>query len=73
MSETVYSRSVEDLAMLADAFQLVDDEPISNRKFELAGAKIAICKTHVWLQAGECEYTHLSEDVIQWIEDRCSG
>ncbi|KAH7173946.1 amidase signature domain-containing protein [Fusarium flagelliforme] len=46
-----YARSVEDLDLLADVFALEDDEP-PNPNFRLQGARIAICKTMVWSQAG---------------------
>lgn len=48
----LYSRSVEDLELLASVFQLADDERIPSSPFSLKGAKIAFCKTHVWPKAG---------------------
>lgn len=45
----LYSRSVDDLDLLADVFALADDQPsISN--FRIQGAKFAMLKTMVWPQ-----------------------
>lgn len=46
-----FARSVDDLQLLADVFRLSDDEEPS--AFELKGARFAVCKTHVWSQAGQ--------------------
>ncbi|KAK0491037.1 amidase signature domain-containing protein [Armillaria novae-zelandiae] len=46
-----FARSVDDLQLLADIFKLFDDEEPA--AFELKGAKFAVCKTHVWSQAGQ--------------------
>ncbi|KAJ7460574.1 amidase [Mycena latifolia] len=46
-----FARSIEDLELLAEAVKLEDDEiPIAS--FKVEGAKFAVCKTHVWPQAG---------------------
>ncbi|KAJ7355533.1 glutamyl-tRNA amidotransferase subunit A [Mycena albidolilacea] len=46
-----FARSVADLELLADAAGLEDDErPIA--PFTIEGKKFAVCKTHVWSQAG---------------------
>jgi Asp-tRNA(Asn)/Glu-tRNA(Gln) amidotransferase A subunit family amidase len=47
----LYARSVADLDLLADVFNLQDDEMPSS-KFSLKGAKFALCRTMVWSQAG---------------------
>lgn len=47
----IYARSVDDLELLADVFQLQDDTP-PNKDFEVKGAKFALCKTMVWPQVG---------------------
>ncbi|KAJ7623426.1 amidase signature domain-containing protein [Roridomyces roridus] len=45
------ARSVADLELLADVVGLEDDaKPIT--PFKLDGARFAVCKTHVWSQAG---------------------
>ncbi|KAG7449204.1 amidase signature enzyme [Guyanagaster necrorhizus] len=46
-----FTRSIADLQLLADVFKLSDDEEPG--AFELKGAKFAVCKTHVWPQAGQ--------------------
>ncbi|KAL0939931.1 amidase [Colletotrichum truncatum] len=46
-----FARSVEDLELLADVFELRDDEP-PKENFEIKGAKIALLKTMVWPHAG---------------------
>lgn len=38
----LYSRSIDDLKLLLDAFQLVDDDPIPTTPFQLEGAKFAL-------------------------------
>lgn len=48
----LYARSVEDLQLLAEVFQLADDEPIPSSPFKIQGSKIAFVKTHVWPKAG---------------------
>jgi NCS1 family nucleobase:cation symporter-1 len=47
----LYARSVADLNLLADVFALEDDDTPSPN-FSIQGARIAICKTMVWPQAG---------------------
>jgi Asp-tRNA(Asn)/Glu-tRNA(Gln) amidotransferase A subunit family amidase len=47
----LYTRSVDDLKLLADVFQLKDDES-PTAGFEVKGAKFAIMKTMLWPQAG---------------------
>ncbi|KAF6825196.1 amidase [Colletotrichum plurivorum] len=47
----LFARSVEDLQLLVDVFDLQDDEPVPER-FEVRGAKFALLKTMVWPQAG---------------------
>ncbi|KAJ7281943.1 amidase [Mycena rebaudengoi] len=46
-----FTRSVADLELLADVFRLEDDEkqPVP---FTISGARFAVCKTHVWPEAG---------------------
>ena len=47
----LYARSADDLELLADVFDLQDDD---ESQFQaLKGARFAICKTPVWPQAGE--------------------
>lgn len=46
-----FTRSVDDLQLLADVFKLSDDEEPAT--FELKGARFAVCKTHLWPQAGQ--------------------
>lgn len=48
----LYGRSVEDLELLSNVFQLADDEAVPAEPFSLKGAKIAFCKTSVWPKAG---------------------
>ena len=48
----LYARSVEDLELLAKVFQLADDEPIPETRFETKGAKIGFCRSPVWKKAG---------------------
>jgi Asp-tRNA(Asn)/Glu-tRNA(Gln) amidotransferase A subunit family amidase len=48
----LYARSVEDLELLAEVFQLADDEPVPEKPFELKGAKIGFCKSPAWAKAG---------------------
>ncbi|KAI1334616.1 amidase [Xylariaceae sp. FL0016] len=47
----IFARSVEDLKLLADVFELADDRP-ADSVFEIKGAKFALLKTMVWPQAG---------------------
>lgn len=47
----LYSRSIEDLELLADIFALEDDEP-PPAHLELKGAKFATMKTMIWPQVG---------------------
>ncbi|PCH01528.1 Amidase [Penicillium occitanis (nom. inval.)] len=47
----LYTRSIDDLDLLADVFALHDDTPAPDQ-FEMRGAKFAICKTMVWDEAG---------------------
>ena len=48
----LYSRSIDDLKLLLDAFQLVDDEPVEN--FSIKGAKFALLTlpTPEWPELG---------------------
>ncbi|OLN91613.1 Glutamyl-tRNA(Gln) amidotransferase subunit A 1 [Colletotrichum chlorophyti] len=46
-----FARSVEDLQLMADVFDLKDDEP-PNDAFAVKGARFALLKTMVWPQAG---------------------
>ncbi|KAI0880049.1 glutamyl-tRNA amidotransferase subunit A [Annulohypoxylon maeteangense] len=46
-----FSRSVDDLQLLADVFELEDDVPPHN-DFSIKGSKFAVLKTMVWPQAG---------------------
>ncbi|KAI2469551.1 amidase [Annulohypoxylon bovei var. microspora] len=46
-----FSRSVDDLMLLSDVFDLEDDTPPSN-DFSIKGAKFALLKTMIWPQAG---------------------
>ena len=46
-----YGRSVQDLSLLADVFNLHDDEPSTFKS--VRGAKIAVCRTDNWRHAGE--------------------
>ncbi|KAI3554881.1 amidase [Colletotrichum abscissum] len=46
-----FARSVEDLQLMADVFDLKDDEPPKDT-FAVKGAKFALLKTMVWPQAG---------------------
>ena len=48
-----FTRSIDDLVVLADAFQIKDDDPVPSKSFSLQGAKIGFCKTPNWPQAGE--------------------
>ncbi|KAL2752328.1 hypothetical protein ACRALDRAFT_2112342 [Sodiomyces alcalophilus JCM 7366] len=49
-----YARSVDDLQMLADVFNLHDDDDDGDGKgeFSVQGAKFGLCKTMVWSHAG---------------------
>ena len=47
----MYARCVDDLELLADCFDLKDDEPTTFGG-NLHGAKFAVCKTSVWEHAG---------------------
>ncbi|KAK7031344.1 amidase signature domain-containing protein [Favolaschia claudopus] len=47
-----FTRSVADLELLADAVKFEDDEK-APAPFAVAGAKFAVCKTHVWFEAGQ--------------------
>jgi Asp-tRNA(Asn)/Glu-tRNA(Gln) amidotransferase A subunit family amidase len=47
----LYARSVEDLKLLSEVFQMADDEPIPAEPPALKGAKIAFCKTPAWPKA----------------------
>ncbi|KAK1991340.1 amidase [Colletotrichum falcatum] len=46
-----FARSVEDLQLMADVFDLKDDKP-PKPDFSVKGAKFALIKTMVWPQAG---------------------
>lgn len=48
----LYARSVEDLQLLAEVFRLADDAAVPSTPFELAGAKVAFCRTPNWAEAG---------------------
>jgi Asp-tRNA(Asn)/Glu-tRNA(Gln) amidotransferase A subunit family amidase len=48
----LYSRSAEDLELLAGVFQLADDETVSPAQFNIKDSKIAFLKTHIWPKAG---------------------
>ena len=45
-------RSVSDLEILSQVFQIVDDVAPPKEPFKLSGAKIGFCKTHNWPKAG---------------------
>lgn len=45
-----YARALEDLALLCDVFDLHDDAP--PRPVALRGARIAVCRSPAWAQAG---------------------
>lgn len=45
-------RSIDDLSLLLDVFQVVDDDPIPETPFDLQGAKVGFAKTHNWSAAG---------------------
>lgn len=47
-----FTRSVEDLDLLASVFDLTGDKPIPRSSFSVNKAKIAFAKTHVWPKAG---------------------
>ena len=47
-----FCRSVEDLDLVADVFQIQDDEKLPWEPFNLQDAKIGFCKTHNWSKAG---------------------
>ncbi|KAL1870811.1 hypothetical protein VTK73DRAFT_2403 [Phialemonium thermophilum] len=47
----LYARSVADLELLADVFQLQDDAA-PPADFQIAGAKFAVCKTMLWPHVG---------------------
>ncbi|EXJ96513.1 amidase [Capronia coronata CBS 617.96] len=47
----LYTRSVDDLELLADVFKLEDDMA-PDRDFKVMGSKFAVCKTMVWPQVG---------------------
>ncbi|CAK7217409.1 hypothetical protein SEUCBS140593_003197, partial [Sporothrix eucalyptigena] len=47
----LYARSVDDLELLAEAFNIHDDEPAAG-EFSVQGARFAVVKTMVWPQAG---------------------
>lgn len=49
----LYARCVDDLALLADVFDLEDDEDDTNAFHGVQGARFAVCKTGVWDHAGE--------------------
>ncbi|KAH7171329.1 amidase signature domain-containing protein [Dactylonectria macrodidyma] len=49
----LYARCVDDLILLADVFDLEDDEEDINPFRGVKGARFAICKTSVWRHAGE--------------------
>lgn len=47
-----FTRSVDDLDLLANVFRIADDEPVPQQAFQVKGAKIAFCKTYNWHKAG---------------------
>ncbi|KAF2726297.1 amidase signature enzyme [Polychaeton citri CBS 116435] len=47
-----FTRSVEDLDVVADVFRLEDDVEVPSQPFSLEGAKVALCKSPVWQKAG---------------------
>ncbi|KAK7757463.1 hypothetical protein SLS62_000478 [Diatrype stigma] len=48
----LYARSAADLQLLAEVFALRDDQPVDAGAFTVKGAKIAVCETMVWPNAG---------------------
>ncbi|KAF5855507.1 hypothetical protein ETB97_009083, partial [Aspergillus alliaceus] len=48
-----FTRSVEDLDLLARAFDLNGDVPVPESPFQISGTRIAFAKTHVWPLAGK--------------------
>ncbi|KAB8234502.1 amidase [Aspergillus alliaceus] len=48
-----FTRSVEDLDLLARAFDLNGDVPVPESPFQVSGTRIAFAKTHVWSLAGK--------------------
>jgi Asp-tRNA(Asn)/Glu-tRNA(Gln) amidotransferase A subunit family amidase len=55
-----YARSAEDLALVYDVF---DPEPTAEAVLDIAEARIAICRTPVWDQAGPATRTALADAV----------
>lgn len=49
----LYARCIDDLVLLADVFDLEDDEEETYPFHGVDGARFAICKTSVWGHAGE--------------------
>lgn len=47
----LYSRSVDDLIILANLFRLKDDTPPPSAPLQLSGAKFGFVKTYVWPKA----------------------
>ncbi|WVW84316.1 hypothetical protein I302_106350 [Kwoniella bestiolae CBS 10118] len=47
----LYSRSIEDLELLCEIFNLQDDVPPPSASLSLTGAKFGFVKTHVWPKA----------------------
>lgn len=47
-----FARSADDFELLADVFCIRDDEPVPAKPFDIRGARIGLCKTHVWPKAG---------------------
>ena len=47
-----FTRSVEDLELLGDVFQLSDISLVPSEPFQLNGARIAFCKSPIWPKAG---------------------
>lgn len=48
----LFSRSVEDLELLASVFKFADDELVPSVPFSLKGARVAFCKSPVWSLTG---------------------
>ena len=47
-----FTRSVEDLEVLSEAFRIQDDTAPSGQPFKIEGAKIGFCKSYYWPNAG---------------------
>lgn len=62
-----FTRSMEDLELLADVFRIKDDEPIQQSEFNVNGAKVAFCQTHNWPKAGNGtrKAYHQAQDLLK--------